>query len=584
MFTLGLSSFTHDASAALLDGGVIRAAIEDSKLIRSDTHRLPEAAMRYCLEQGGIGWSDLEVVAVSSRPFRGWMRRSGSLLRQTYSSPLANLYCEANQLGALAKQLSDLRQLRHENGPCSFKLLCLEHHLCHAASAFLLSPFDRALIVTLDEEGDGKSGMVAIGEGNRIRVVQTISSPHSLGWVYAQITELLGFVPRQEEHKTQWLSAEGEPCFKEIFLEMLRKSESPLPHLNPRFVERDAIGRLKLSRHFCRRAGLPERGAALSMDERRAIASSLQQACFEIIRDLVRHFRRRYGVQNICLGGGLFQNVVLVAALEKELGMDQVFVPPAPGNAGCAVGAALFAWHHLTKKPRGEGISHVYWGPSYKPDEVREVIYNCKARYFSQNTEERRLDAAIKLLEVGKIIGWFQGAVEFGPRALGNRSLLASPWAPYVKENLNDYIKHREWFRPFAISIPEEDCSRFFECSRLCRFMNSLGTVRPGEDVLPDGFTLPGNQVRLHVVQEKANPLFWKLLKRFGTVAPAPMLINTSFNLAGEALVTKPQDAFRSYFCSGIDALVIGNFFLSKSPLPDVSKPQLVSTVKKWGA
>jgi carbamoyltransferase len=169
------------------------------------------------------------------------------------------------------------------------------------------------------------------------------------------------------------------------------------------------------------------------------------------------------------------------------------------------------------------------------------------------------------------------------PRALGNRSLLASPWAPYVKENLNDYIKHREWFRPFAISIPEEDCSRFFECSRLCRFMNSLGTVRLRENVLPDGFTQPGNQVRLHVVQEKANPLFWKLLKRFGTVAPAPMLINTSFNLAGESLVTKPQDAFRSYFCSGIDALVIGNFFLSKSPLPGVGKPELVSAVKKWG-
>ncbi len=207
--------------------------------------------------------------------------------------------------------------------------------------------------------------------------------------------------------------------------------------------------------------------------------------------------------------------------------------------------------------------------------EIVDVLSNSKARYSYENTEERRLDAAIQLLQGGKVIGWFQGAAEFGPRALGNRSLLASPWAPYVKENLNDYIKHRERFRPFAIAIPEEDCARFFECSRLCRFMNSLGTVRSGSDVLPEGFALPGNQVRLHVVEEKANPLFWRLLKRFGSVAPAPMLINTSFNLGGEPLVGKPQDAFRSYFCSGIDALMIEGLLLSKHPVPVLRKPQV---------
>jgi len=233
------------------------------------------------------------------------------------------------------------------------------------------------------------------------------------------------------------------------------------------------------------------------------------------------------------------------------------------------------------EKPRNVEVAHVYWGPSYSRDEVRDVMENSKARYFSRDTEDRRLDAAIQLLQAGKIVGWFQGAVEFGPRALGNRSLLASPWAPYVKENLNDYIKHREWFRPFAIAIPEDDCSRYFECSTLCRFMNSLGRVRPGANVLPEGFALPNNQVRLHLVQEKANPLFWKLLKQFGTVAPAPMLINTSFNLAGESLVAKPQDAFRSYFCSGIDALVIGNFFLLKNAVPGLLAPQAMTAVQK---
>jgi len=578
MLTLGLSSFTHDAAAALIDGGVIKAAIEDSKVARSSTQGLPETAMRYCLSKGGISWHDLDVVAVASRPFRGWMRRS--LLPLTSSSlALGNAYYEANQLGTLAKQLSDLRQLRHENGGCTFKLLCLEHHLCHAAAAFLQSPFERALVLTFDEGADGKSGMVAIGEGNQLRVVQTISFPHSLAWVYSQITELLGFAPRKDEHKTQWLSMDGEPSFKGVLLELLRAPGSPLPHLNSRLVDRDATGRLKLSRDFYRRAGLSERGADLSDEGRHALAASLQQACFEIIRDLVLHFRRKYGIQNLCLGGGLFQNVVLVAALEKELGINAVFVPAAPGNAGCAIGAGLYVWHQMMKMPREESVSHVYWGPSYKRHEIEDVLTNSKARYSSQSTEERRLDATIELLQAGKIVGWFQGAAEFGPRALGNRSLLASPWAAYVKENLNDYIKHREWFRPFAIAVPEEDGARFFECSNLCRFMSSLGTLRPGVDVLPEGFSLPGNQVRLQLVQEKANPLFWRLLKRFGNVAPAPMLINTSFNLAGEPLVAKPQDAFRSYFCSGIDALVIDSFVLSKYPVASSAKANLMATL-----
>jgi carbamoyltransferase len=577
MLILGLSSFTHDASAALLEDGAVKVAIEDSKLMRSNTHGLPEAAMRYCLAERGITWHDLDIVAVASRPFKGWWRRSLLPLRHFSSLPLAIAFYEANQLGALAKQLSDLRQLRHENGTCTFKIFCLEHHLCHAAAAFFQSPFERALIVTLDEGTDGRSGVVAIGDGTEIRTLQIISAFNSLAWVYSQITRLLGFIPQKEEHKTQWLSADGDCSLKGLFLQMMRDFRHRAPHLNRKFVHCDATGRLKLSRNFYREAGLSECDLELSEDMRRTLASSLQQACFEIVRDLVEYFRRKHGIQDVCFAGGLFQNIFLVSALEKELGMNRVFVPPAPGNAGCAVGASLLVWRSLMKKPSVQDTCHVYWGPAYNKHEIYDVLTNSKARYSSAATEERRLDAAIQLLQAGKILGWFQGAAEFGPRALGNRSLLASPWASYVKENLNDYIKHREWFRPFAIAIPEEDCSLFFECSRLCRFMNSLATVRSGNNVLPEGFTLPGNQVRLHVVQEKANPLFWKLLKRFGTVAPAPMLINTSFNLAGEPLVSKPQDALRSYFCSGIDALVIENFLLSKHPVSNASKPMAVS-------
>jgi carbamoyltransferase len=192
---------------------------------------------------------------------------------------------------------------------------------------------------------------------------------------------------------------------------------------------------------------------------------------------------------------------------------------------------------------------------------------NCKARYSLQNTEKRKIEATLQLLQAGKIVGWFQGAAEFGARALGNRSILASPWGSYVQENLNDYVKHREGFRPFAISVPEEDCPLYFEASQQCRFMNSLGRVRPGH-CLPARFLLPDGQVRLHVVEKRSNSLFWQLLKSFGEQAPAPMLLNTSFNLFGEPLVVTPRDAVRSYFCSGLDALVIDLFVLSKNSIP----------------
>jgi carbamoyltransferase len=414
----------------------------------------------------------------------------------------------------------------------------------------------------MDEEGDGNSGLVATGEGNRIQELRKIPFPNSPAWIYSQITRLLGFVPHHDEHKTQWLSMEGEPIFKNVFLEMFRNPRNHLPRLNNGYV--NLAGRLTFSSKFYRELGLPDGKKDLSDDQRRALASSLQHACAEIVGSLLEYYRERTGIRKVCLAGGLFQNTLLVAMLEKRLGLDEIYVPPAPGNSGCALGAGLLAWHQTMQKPRGPAVTQVYSGPSCSRSEIKDVLDNCKARYSLQTTEERKLDATLQLLQAGKIVGWFQGPAEFGPRALGNRSLLASPWAAYVRENLNDYIKHREWFRPFALAVPEEDCSRYFECSRLCQSMNSLAWARPNANVLPEGFVLPGNRVRLHVVQQQSNPLLWRLLKRFGEQAPAPLLVNTSFNLFGEPLVVKPRDAVRSYFCSGIDALVIENFVLSK--------------------
>jgi carbamoyltransferase len=564
MRILGLSSFRHDTAAALLVDGKFVAAIEEAKLARSQTRGLPEAAIRFCLDQGGVRWQDLDAVVVATRPLHGWVRRSFGAARTAWFAPVAGAYFEANELGALARDLSNIRILRHKNGASACRFVSFEHHLCHAGSAFYLSPFERALVLTLDEGGDGRTGMLGIGEGTQIRTLKTVSFPHSLAWVYSRVTELLGFIPGKDEHKTQWLSLEGEPVFKQVFLNMLRGSSGPLPVLDSSFIEHGVTGHFALSEKFYRQVGIPAGGAPLSDDQRRALASSLQYACTEIVAELIEDYRKREGVDQVCLGGGLFKNVLLVSDLEKRLGINQIFVPPAPGNSGCALGAAMLAWHQ-DHPQRSQHDSGNYWGPGFKSPEIKDVLDNSKARYSIQSTSERKFDATVQLLQAGKIVGWFQGRTEFGPRALGNRSLLASPWAPYVRENLNDFVKHREWFRPFAISVREEDCARYFEASRLCGSMNSLASVRPGVDAIPQDFCLPGNRIRLHIVDRKSNPLFWGLLKRFGEQAPAPMLLNTSFNLAGEPLVSRPQDAVRSYFCSGIDALVIENFLLSKA-------------------
>jgi carbamoyltransferase len=259
-------------------------------------------------------------------------------------------------------------------------------------------------------------------------------------------------------------------------------------------------------------------------------------------------------------------NSLLVAQLEKNAGFDKVFVQPAAGNEGTALGAAWLAGRKMNPVSSARGLPHVYLGPSFSNEEIKRVLDNCKATYRWITADEEGMQKAVNLLVAGKIVGWFHGAAEFGPRALGNRSLLASPWAPFVKENLNDYVKHREPFRPFALSVPEEDAPKYFEApTPAARFMATMGRLRPEHGELLSAHALPQGMVRLHVVARDTNPTYWSLLKAFGARSRAPILVNASFNLFGEPLVISPRDAVRSYFCSGVDALIIGNFILVKS-------------------
>jgi carbamoyltransferase len=404
--------------------------------------------------------------------------------------------------------------------------------------------------------------------------------------VYSQVTKLLGFRPHADEHKTQWLSIHGERDreaggaagsdgeLTDLFLEMLRREPRGPAHLNAKYFRHGFAGELSFTQEFYRRAGIAHESAVDAPETRvveplrATIAAGLQRACEIILCEWLAALREQFKERSLCLAGGLFLNPLLVAAIEARAGFENVFVQPAAGNEGTALGAAWFVWHHQLGRERLAAMPAPYWGPAYSNEEIKKVLENCKAAYHWCDSDEQKLSEAVRLLQAGKIVAWFQGAAEFGPRALGNRSLLASPWAPYAKENLNDYVKHRESFRPFALAIPAERCAEYFQCSPNGRFLTTMATANAAGrkllEGLPPGFLLRDNLVRLQVVREMDNPLFWKLLQRSGENAPAPVLVNTSFNLFGEPLVVTPRDAVRSYFCSGADALLTGNFLLQK--------------------
>jgi carbamoyltransferase len=574
MYILGISAMSHDSTAALLDESGIVAAIEEGKLTRNRTiGGIPRAAIQFCFERAGITWRDLGHIAVGSKPSRAFQRQAGYRVRLAPRTPVSSSYFLNKASGELGRELNNLRILKQMAGGGPDRVNPLDHHFCHAASAFYPSPFERALIVSMDEQGDGRAVLIAMGEGTRIRELDSIRFPHSLAWIYSQFTQLLGFRSHSEEHKTQWLSLAGEPEFAGVLIDMLRQKPDGPPHLNPKYFRRSFAGELCFTKDFYRRIGTAapakREAAPVFADGKRAnIAASLQKAAGTILCDWLSALRVKTKEKSLCLAGGLFLNPLLVSEIEARAGFENVFVQPAAGNEGTALGAAWIAWHQALGRPRNASVASPLWGPAYTNAQIKLVLDNCKATYRWLDTDDLKLAETVRLLQLGKIVAFFQGATEFGPRALGNRSLLASPWAPYVKENLNDFVKHRESFRPFALAIPEEDSADFFEASPNARFLTTMAKAnekgRKLLEALPEGFLLRDDLVRLQVVRESDNPLFWKLLKRSGENAPAPILVNTSFNLFGEPLVVTPRDAIRSYFCSGTDALVAGNFLLGK--------------------
>jgi carbamoyltransferase len=409
------------------------------------------------------------------------------------------------------------------------KVDTVDHHAAHAAAAFYASPFEEARVITLDREGDLRCGAIWKGSGNTLAVEEEILYPDSIAELFGHVTELLGMRARADEHRVQWLSMTGKPRFSKLFDELIRNRT--------------------VGQSFSLAEPLPQK-------ERADLAASMQQALEAYV------LRLADGATNVCLGGGVAWNAVLVSALERKF--KGVFAQPAAGNAGTALGAALYTWHGVAGNGKRLDPGSYYLGPDFTVQEVKEALENCKLRFRLLETVPARVGAAVSQLENNHIVAWMQGRMEFGPRALGNRSILASPRDQYSTENLNTFIKHREASRKFAASVPAEVASEYFETGPNARHLASVGRVRPEYKEQFRGAILAGDAVRVHTVSKDDNPLYWRLLHAFGEKTGLPVLYNTSFNLFGEPLVCTPRDAVRSFYSSGIDAMVAGNFLLEK--------------------
>ncbi|MES1261622.1 MAG: carbamoyltransferase C-terminal domain-containing protein [Acidobacteriota bacterium] len=517
MNILGIGGVLSDAAAVLIQDGQVAAAIEEGKLTRRPpSGRLPEAAIAACLRMAGITPEDVNYVALA-RPLP-----SGSAL------PLA---------------LHSFSQAR---------IVSIDHHAAHAASAYLASPFEEATVITLDREGDLRCGAKWRGEGNRLTLEDEILHPDSIGQLYGRVTELLGFAPRADEHRLQWLSASGEPRWLDVFEDIVGGHS-----FDRSYFDFGRQGEGGFSPKFFERIGIATAGDFTPRD-RSDLAASVQRALERYVMRLAE------GAKNVCLAGGVAWNALLVSALENSGRYEGVFAQPAAGNAGTALGAALQVWHGAAGgEARMDGGGYCL-GPQFSVHEIKQVFENCKLRFRLLATVPETVGAAVRQLKENHIVAWMQGRMEFGPRALGNRSILASPHDPYSAENLNAFIKHREATRKFAASVPAELAAEYFEAGSNARYLATVSRVKPAYQAQFRGAILANDLIRVHTVSKDDNPLYWQLLHAFGEATGLPVLYNTSFNLFGEPLVCTPRDAVRSFYSSGIDAMIAGNFLLEK--------------------
>ncbi len=571
MYILGITSFAHESSCALIKDGQIRFLIEEERLNREKhTWKYPSHAIEACLAREGITIDDVDHITFFWQPHREIIGNIGHVLR--YFPASLNLL-SAPSGGDELSFLQRVRLMSTIGGQIQKqfglfrppKVNYVEHHLCHAASAFFVSGFKEAAILTADGRGESASTVMSVGRANRIEKIKEIKVPHSLGHFYAAITDYLGFKPFFDEWKVMGMSAYGKDTLLPVFEDMLILTEDGGYRLNLKYFNFHTHGQAKwVSDHFVSRLG-PKRQKSEGYQQRHFdVAYGLQRVIERAGVHLANALHQRTQLPNLCLTGGVVLNCLMNKRIIQETPFKDVFIQPIANDAGAALGSALYHYHQTLGRPRISVFDNVYYGPEFSDDEIENVLREkgvlyCKTSSIARETAQHIADE--------KIVGWFQGRMEAGPRALGNRSIVVSPLTAGMKDRLNARVKKREHFRPFAPSVPEERAKDFFRLPKNAKspYMILVGDVLEDKRSVIPAVTHADGTARVHTVDRQVNPKYWELITEFGKITGVPVIINTSFN-ENEPIVCTPEHAVDCFLRTEFDVLAIGNFLVTKEP------------------
>jgi carbamoyltransferase len=586
MYILGINAYHGNASAAIIADGRLVAAVEEERFNRVKyAAGFPSAAIRYCLDAAGITLSEVDHIAIPRNP---WARLGTKLL---YAMRMPSFARERAKVMARFVGIPEALAQAFDVAPEKIRATYhrIEHHQAHLASTFFVSPFDQAALLSADGLGDFASTMWGTGRGNRMSIDGAIAFPHSLGLYYTAVSQYLGFRKFGDEYKVMGLAAYGEPAYLDEFRKIVTTNGGVGFRLGLKYFKHHRTGPdmtwsdagktpeigAMFSDYMAERLG-PARDPAAPVEKvHRDGAATLQARLEEALFEMLRALHARTKQKAVCLAGGVAFNCVANGKIFDQTPFEQIFVQPAAGDAGLAIGAAYFVHHQTLGHPRSFVMKDAYWGPGYTSEQIRAAVSASRLQgegmEISELHESEIAKEAAKEIAAGKILGWFQGRAEWGPRALGNRSIVADPRRPDMKDILNARIKHREMFRPFAPSVLAEATGEYFEKSDPSPFMTQAYSVRPEKrETIPAPTHVDGTG-RLQTVTQEANPRYWGLIREFGNLTGVPVVLNTSFN-DNEPIVCRPEEAIECFLRTKMDVLVLGDILVRKPASAEVPR------------
>ncbi|MEZ6013831.1 MAG: carbamoyltransferase [Planctomycetota bacterium] len=578
---LGLSFYYHDSAAALVKDGVLVAASAEERFSRKKHDSgFPTLAIEFALKTGGISIHDVDYVVFYEKPF---IKMERMLLTAMATFPKSAAVFRESMQRWISDKLWIKSMMSKELGIPRSKLLFADHHMSHAASSFFTSPFEESAILTVDGAGEWTTSTMSIGRGNKIEILKEMRFPHSLGLLYSAFTAYCGFEINEGEYKLMGMHPYGKPVYVDKIYEILKVAEDGSLWHDMRYFKYHYSTDDTLSEAFEQHFGRPRRDPKLqdkSLDPYYCdMAASIQRVTEEILLKMVKHLHEITGMKNLCLAGGVALNSVANYKLLRNGPFSDVYVHPAPGDDGCCVGAAYWAYNHVLGNPRGPALEHAYLGSEHTDESVEAFLRKYDIPFKKYDDDEEFFNFAAQALVDGNVCGWMRGRFEWGPRALGSRSIIADPRRNEMKDKLNATIKFREAFRPFAPSVTEERADEFFEIPEPqrhfpARFMLYVAPVRDEKRSVLPAITHEDGSGRLQTVYKQTNPAYHRLIERFGELTGVPVIMNTSFNLKGEPIVESPAHAFNTFSLSGMDLLFLNNYVIEAS-----AKKKIADTV-----